>query len=164
MSIQESIEKSSIETLRDNFGNIASPPFRLFFAMVKAHPAKLSGVTKNECPFSLSQNEVVMFAWNKVGGFDAQCSCHSEVKTEPVVARELEEHALAARRRMQGFFAYQSLLKHARVHAAEDPFPRVQGNRNDPIAAAGVPLFAIPLYFGQLRHRADYATSLLRQQ
>ena len=44
-----------------------------------------------------------------------------------------------------------------RVRAAEDVFAGVEGKIDNLIAAAGIPLFAIPFDFGQLGHRAGYA-------
>ena len=102
-------------------------------------------------------------------------SGHAEMDAQPapnvfaspdyfgVVTGEFEEHLLSTPGRSQQLLADEVFSKQVSVRAAEDIFTRVEGKIDNLLAAAGIPLFAIPLDFGQLGHRADYAKQLGRQ-
>jgi hypothetical protein len=104
----------------------------------------------------LKQNEMIVFNGSIIRGLDQDLSRHAEMNAKRVVAGKFEEHPFSARLRAEKFHADQSLLKLAHITAAKDAVSCVQAKIDNLPAAPGVPLFAKPFDFGQLRHRADY--------
>ena len=89
---------------------------------------------------------------------------HSEMDAEPIVAGKLEEHAFTAAIGTEIFRVDQSVAQVASLGLAKDAIPRMQCNIDNHVAAAGVPLFAIPVDFGELGHRAEYVLVKARQR
>ena len=156
MPIQESIDELLIELWGNDFRNIAFPPGWLFIAVVKEDPTELPRVAKNEHSLCLSQDKVVVLSRNNIYRIDPERSGHPQMDSVYIVSGELEEDAFAASKRIEKLFARKTTLQSTGVRAAEDSFPRMQLYTNNFGASTDVPLFAIPLDFGQLRHGAEY--------
>ena len=72
----------------------------------------------------------------------------------PIPGGEFEEHLFATRRGTQEAAAGQLLRDSSRVGPAKNPFSRMELDRDDLLAEAGVPLLSEKFHLGQFRHRA----------
>src|SRR5437868_1069426 len=122
--------------------------------MMKSDAAKEARVAKNERAFRLMQNQMVVFFGTKAAWFDAQLAGHSEVNTEPVLVRELEEHLFSPRLRAEKAGACQLADKSARVRSAKDALQCVELHAHDLLTQTGIPLPAKIFDFGQFGHQA----------
>ena len=85
------------ELTRMNFRPAGFPPARRVRAMMEADSAELPRIAENKRPLSLPEDNVIMFGRVKFLVLDSELPAHPEVNPDPVVARKLEEHLLAAR-------------------------------------------------------------------
>src|SRR2546423_7353817 len=108
--------------------------------MMKSDAAKEARVAENERAFRLMQNQMVVFLRTKAAWFDAQRAGHSEVNTDPVIARELEEHLFSPGLGAEKARACQLADKRARVRPAKDPLQCVELHAHDLLAEPGIPL------------------------
>ena len=122
--------------------------------MMETHATELTRVGEDQRAFALIQDQVIVFGRMKIRRREVDFAGHAEMKAEPVVAGKFKQHSFAARRRSQQFLADQLFAQSSRVGVAENSFSRMQLHIGNLVANAGVPLFAIPFDFGQLRHRA----------
>jgi hypothetical protein len=83
MSIQKLIDEFLIELARNNFGSAALPPIGFVRPMIKADPAELARVGKNERTSALKQNKMVVFAGSIIHGLDPDLPRHAELNAEP---------------------------------------------------------------------------------
>src|SRR2546423_3656677 len=120
--------------------------------MMKSDAAKEARVAKNERPFRLMQNQMVVFLRTKATSFDAQLAGHSEVNTEPALVREREEHLFSPGLRAEKAGACQLADKSARVRPAKDPLQCVKLHPHDLLTQSGIPLPAKIFHFGEFRH------------
>ena len=151
-----------IEATRIDFGRIAFPPVWFLRSVMETNVAKLAQIGEDQRAVSLIQDEVIMFARPEIARCDMRLARHAEMDAEPVIAGKLERHLFSKPCRSQKLFA-DEFLKRASASAAKHVFAFVEANIDNFIAAAGVPLFAIPVDFGQLGHGAGYAVLLTRQ-
>ncbi len=121
---------------------------------MKTDATELPRVAKDERAFLLREDEVIMFLRAKSAGLEAELAAHAEMKAEPVVAGEDEEHLLAARFRAQKFVPNEKLLQLRDVAPAKDPFFAMQLHAGDHVAHPGVPALTEIFDLGQLRHEA----------
>src|SRR5262249_15046704 len=105
MSIQEIVDPIFIELARDNFRRVAFPPIRFISAVMESDAAELAWIGEDERTFALKKNEMIVFGWSVVRGFDMDLAGHAEMNPEPVVVRKLEQHAFPARVRVNQLFA-----------------------------------------------------------
>ncbi len=75
-----------------NLGREVDPPRRWFLVTMVEDPAELPGITKDEGLLVLSQNEGIVLAGRVFGILSMKPARHSQVKTEPPVSGESEEH------------------------------------------------------------------------
>src|SRR5438067_6919919 len=122
--------------------------------MMKSDTAKEARVAKNERAFRLMQNQMVVFFRTKAAGFDAQLAGHSEVNTEPVIARELEEHLFSPGLRAEKARAFHLADERARVRPAKDALQCVKLHPHDLLTQSGIPLPAKIFHFGEFGHQA----------
>ena len=107
MSIQEFVEKISVEFLGIDFRSSLSPPARLRLAVMKSDVTELTRIGENQSSVLLIQNEVIMFAGLEIFAFNVRPPGHSKVKAEPapnvfaspdhfgVIARKAKCHLLS---------------------------------------------------------------------
>lgn len=66
-------------------GKIAPPSWRLF-ANVKLNASELARIVEHEGTLFLKKNEVIVFGWREVSGFDEKFAGHAEMHTQPAIA------------------------------------------------------------------------------
>ena len=66
MTFEEVIEERKIECARRDFGNITLPPIGLVRAVMKTDPSELARIGKDESPFPLIQDQVVVLRRLKI--------------------------------------------------------------------------------------------------
>jgi hypothetical protein len=149
---KEFAERAFAEVARMDLGRDRSPPRRSLFAVMETDAPKLPGIAKDERAFRLAQDEVIVHAWIEACGFGAQIAAHSEVKTEPIVPGEHEEHLFPACLGAKEFLPNETAPQRARVGAAEDPLFCVQLHRENLVAEPRIPAFARIFDLGQFGH------------
>ena len=155
VTIEKPIEERAAEGAVADLREIGRPPLRVLFAMMKADAAEEARIAEDEGAFRLPEDEVVVFADSEIRRLDPHGAAHAEVKAEPVLAGEFEEHLFPARDGTEELRAGETKLECAHVAAAEDAFPRVELDCGDTGAEAGIPLAAVVFDFGELRHGAN---------
>src|SRR2546430_4840401 len=129
---------------------------------MKPDATKKSRVAENESAFRLSQHEVIVLLRTKVGWFHAERARHSEVNTEPVPSRELEQHLFSPRLRAEKARARQVMTECARIRSAKDALPRVELHAQDFLTQTAIPLPAKIFDFGQFGHGRNFRWRLRR--
>ena len=104
-----------------NLGREVDPPRRWFLAPMEVNPAELPGITKDEGLLVLSQNEGIVLAGRVFGLLSMEPTRHSQVKTEPPVSREAEEHLFPVGFGFQQIASPQAALEEAGVKIPKDP-------------------------------------------
>ena len=127
---------------------------------MKPDATKKSRVAENESAFRLSQHEVIVLFRTKVGWFHPERARHSEVNTEPVPSRELEQHLFSPRLRAEKARARQVMTECARIRSAKDALPRVELHAQDFLTQTAVPLPAKIFHFGQFGHQGKCCSRL----
>jgi len=168
MSTEEIVDPGLVKPRRTNFRNIALPPFGFVRSMVKPDAAELTRIGEDERARPLIQDEVVMPGRVKIFGFDMNPAGHSKMNAEPtpngfaspgdfvVFIRKTKQHPFAARARIFEHRSNEIFAQRPGIGSAKHTIARVQCNSDNLRASTDVPLFAIPLDFGQFWHRGGY--------
>lgn len=69
--------------------------------MMKSHSAKETGIAENKSLLQLLQDEVIVFLWAESGWLRPQFPAHSEMDSDPISGRKLEQRLLPSRKRTQ---------------------------------------------------------------
>ncbi len=125
---------------------------------MESNATELARIGEDKRAFTLKQNEMVVLGWAIIFRFDANFAGHAEMNEKEVVAGDFEEHPFPACMRAEKFCADQAPLKFYYVCLAKDAVSRVQAKIDNFRTNPGIPLFAKPFDFGQLWHRARYAS------
>ena len=94
--------------------------------MVEPDESELPRIAENKGTILLAEDEMIVFAGLKIRGFDPQFSTHSKVDSEPVAARQHEQHLFAARGGAEQLLPNELMFDSWPVRFPEDAFFAVQ--------------------------------------
>lgn len=92
MSRKKFLEELAIELGRSDVRAAGAPPRRLGLSVMKSNAPEEPRIAENESTLRLVQDKMVMVFRAKTGRFDAQLSGHPEMDSDPITAREFEQH------------------------------------------------------------------------
>jgi hypothetical protein len=151
VALQEIGHGGAGEGARGDGGGDAGPPGGRFGALMDMDAAELARVVEDEGAVFLVEDEVVVLGGRVRGGRDGEFAGHAEVKAEPEIFREAEEHLFAGRFGGDEFLAGE-FWEEGEVVAAEDAFVGVEMDAENFGVEAGIPLAAVVIDLGEFGH------------